>query len=163
MSVCESESTQVSKQVSYGDHASDLDDVIESEYLPTSFKSYNHIFLACYDIESLEKPKLEQRSTFTFVEAKLNVLSIGVSTNLPLSDKFFVRKSSDGQAAIEMVQDFVNYLDHVQEVLESQIPNEIHDAIAIIESDIEKSRFGITSTNETNVDQFFCSPSIWLQ
>ena len=127
----------VSKQVCYGDKSNDFDELVEAGYLSDEFRSFYHNYLAVYDIETIEN--IQSSST---AEAKLDLLSIAVSTNLPnQQDKFFCRKTSAVEDTHSIVVEFLDYLEELQAVLEETIPEEISDAILILEEEIESEKF----------------------
>ena len=137
ITTCDPEMKVVSKQDCYGGKSNDFDELVEAGYLSDEYRSFNHNYLAVYDIETIEN--IQSSST---VEAKLELLSIAVSTNLPnQQDKFFCRKTNDSEDAHSIVVEFLDYLEELQAVLEETIPEEISDAILILEEEIEAEKF----------------------
>ena len=136
---CDPEMKVVAKQVCFGKKTNDFDEIVEAGYLTEEFRHYRHNFLAVYDIETFERESTEKLSN---VEAKLDLLSLAVSTNIPgQQDRFFCRKSSDPDDAYSIVVQFLEYLEELQTILEETIPEEIADAISILEEEIQEEKF----------------------
>ena len=102
--------------------------------LPEEFLDYRQKYFVTWDIESLEeKPGPDGDS---IVEALQNVVSISVSSNLPVEDQYFVRKSSDPAAAVELIKSFIDHLFKLEEKFQELIPQEIKQAISTLNEEI---------------------------
>ena len=56
------------------------------------------------------------------------VISIGASSSLPVSDKYFARKSSAPEHSTELVAEFLDWLFEVEKIYRTTVPGEILDA-----------------------------------
>ena len=123
----------------YGGDQSPLEMAVEMGLLPEQFKNYRQKYFVTWDIESLEqKPDVHED---TIVEALQNVVSISVSSNLPVEDQYFVRSSSEPVAATELIKQFIDHLFKLEEKLQEMIPPEIAQAIAKLEELIISRKF----------------------
>ena len=126
-------------QKCYGGAESPLELAVAMKLLPEEFLDYRQKYFVTWDIESLEeKPGPDGDS---IVEALQNVVSISVSSNLPVEDQYFVRKSSESTAAVELIKSFIDHLFKLEEKFQELIPQEIKQAISTLNEKIFSSQF----------------------
>ena len=140
------------KQKSFGENKSHLERAVELGYLPEKLKDFRLKFISVFDIETMEINSRKEISTRTLIEAQHKLLSLAVSTNIPMKpDKFFCRTSSEPEAEQDLVNRFVEYLGDLHSALADQIPSEIQDAIDKLETDLAALRFGSKKLELTNL------------
>ena len=83
--------------------------------LPEEFLNYRQKYFVTWDIESLEEKPGPHEDTI--VEALQNVVSISVSSNLPVEDQYFVRSSSEPIAAAELIKNFIDHLFKLEDIM----------------------------------------------
>ena len=129
-STCQSEPVVKSKEKVYGLSRTILDDLADQNMIPDSLRNYHHSYLATFDIETLEQPVEERRTDLLTTNSHHNLVSIGVSTNIPgFTDRWFCRRSSDEKDGTKCVNLFVKYLQTLQSALEQLLPVELLAAI----------------------------------
>ena len=119
-----------------------LEFAISLGYLPASFKDYRHTHIVAWDIEALETkgPIVED----SIVEALQNIVSVSVASNLPVSNVYFVRETSEPQASVALVKSFLDHLFKLEEIHTQLIPDEIDQAIIQLNSDVFTNKFSKT-------------------
>ena len=144
----------------YGGAQSPLESAVAMELLPEKFSNFRQKYFVTWNIESLEqKPAIHEES---IVEALQNVVSISVSSNLPVDDQYFVRRSSEPEAATELIKNFIDHLFKLEEIFQELIPTEISEAIAKLNEMIISTNFSKTQLREksilTYLKQFYTLP-----
>ena len=136
-------------QKCYGGAESPLELAVAMKLLPEEFLNYRQKYFVTWDIESLEeKPGPNDDS---IVEALQNVVSISISSNLPVEDQYFVRKSSEPAAGVELIKNFIDHLFKLEEKFLELIPQEISQAIATLNERIISSQFSKTQLKQKSV------------
>ena len=131
---CLSEPIIKTKRKVYGLSRTMLDNLVDERILPENFRDFSHNYLATFDIETLQQSVNKKRTDFLTTEAHHNIVSIGVSTNIPgYGDRWFCRRSSDEVDGTKCVALFLKYLQRLQTALEELIPQEIIAAIEQLE------------------------------
>ena len=102
----------ICKEKAYGDDKSVPRSMVEEGYAPESLLNYRDFHLATWDIETFEeKTFLEIPENGLVAEADLRLLSIAVGSNIPgFEPKCWVRRSSEPEAAQEILESFVEEL-----------------------------------------------------
>ena len=98
----------------------------DEEFLPPEALDFRKSYIVCYDIESLENK--ENISSLRNVVGIHQIISIAVSTNRGHS-KCFIRADSSHQAALDLIQNFLEYLDVIGKDYELTIPDYFHTCI----------------------------------
>ena len=127
---CTDEQLTVDQQVKYGIDVTPIKKLFEMGYLPEEALEFRKTFFTCYDCETLEDKT--GISDLKNVEAIHRVVSIAVSTNRGHS-RCFVRKNSTHEAAVEMFDDFLKFLDEINADHDDEIPQYFHEAIERLE------------------------------
>ena len=119
---CASETKIVAKQQFYGKEDTTFDNwsISSSFFTNPSFK------FATFDIETYEMES-------PLAEAKLVILSIGLTTNMGDRSFYFERKSSSAEHGQEMVNDFMDKLEEMATFYLSEIGPEIDEELEKIE------------------------------
>ena len=154
--------------MSYGENYSQLKQLIGRGYLPSTFENFRQIYLACWDIETLETKQDLHSDTSIQIEALHSVVSIryctvhkyfltlfSVSSNLPgCGTEFFCRKSSEPEAAVELISEFLNHLWSLEQIYHDLIPCEITDAMGSLKQKIITEKFSKSQTVEKRLMAF---------
>ena len=113
----------------YGDNSSKAKEIVEDGFAPEEFINFRDFFLAVWDIETFEeKTYLPPVEHGMVAEADLKLLSIGLGSNLPgFKPKCWVRKSSDPDAADEIIKQFVHELFRLQKQRRALLPDYVKD------------------------------------
>ena len=112
---------------------------IKNGFLPETFLNYRQKYLVTWDIESLEqKPSILEPER---IEAFQNICSVSISSNLPVEDQYFVRESSEPEAASNLVTSFMDHLFKLEENYQEQLPKEIFEAIGKLDVSITSHQF----------------------
>ena len=117
--------------MAYGKDETPIKRLIDMGLLPPEASSFRKDFFTCYDIESLENK--ENISSLRNVVGIHQIISIAVSTNRGHS-KCFIRADSSHQAALDLIQNFLAYLDVIGQDYELTIPDYFHTCIEKLES-----------------------------
>ena len=99
-----------------------------------------------FDIETLEEQPAEEDD----VEGILRIASIGFASNLPASNRFFIRKNSHPSAAINLMEDFLSHCFEVEKQFNSQIPEDIKMALKDLD-ETAKTKFSTERTQKQNM------------
>ena len=119
---CSDEQKVKSKQTSYGSGKSIMDEIVDSEYLPESFRAYQNTTLATFDIETGQ------------VGDALKTISIAVGSTLD-SVQYFERESSAPEDYQKLVNEFMDYLKDL--CTKVQVPVEISVAMEKLDTEIK--------------------------
>ena len=109
------------------------------------FRSFRQKRLATWDIETLEKKSERDNaneSVATVTNAIHKAVSIGVSSNIPVfENRFICRESSRKEDGEDMVSDFLDHLFDMADTLQTLIPQEIVQAAARLNEELEGQKF----------------------
>jgi len=122
------------KQRGYGGSDKVIQEMIQCEILPKEAIHFENKYLATWDIETMEQTyDICQPSRGTVTEAKLNLLSLAVGSNIPGSKaKCWIRRNSDAMEELRLIKNFVAELDKIWSLKQKNIPPYIYDAYDII-------------------------------
>ena len=129
LTCCDVQST-VEKQDHYGDDKTVIHRLVKLGHLPSSALNFRKSFITSYDIESLED--ITACEDIRNVEAVHRLCSIALSTNRGHS-RCFVRSDSSHEAAVQMIDAFLCFLDEINVEHELEIPNYFHECISKLE------------------------------
>ena len=104
---CSSETLIKAEQVPYGKPQILIDELISNGILSEDVKDFYMKHFVVYDIEVVQVKNEE--------ETKLNPISIGVASTFS-EDRYFERKSSLPNDGDKMINDFMNYLLHLNAI-----------------------------------------------
>ena len=88
------------------------------------------------------------------VEALQNICSVSIASNLPTPDEYFVRQSSNPQAASDLVNNFLDHLFELEKIYSTLIPEEINYAISELRSDITSDKFSKSQCRQHSILNF---------
>ena len=117
---CTDIQTIVEQQVAYGTDQTPILRLIELKLLPMEALSFRKTFFTTYDIESLENS--ENISELKNVVGIQQIVSIAVSTNQNHS-RCFIREDSTHESAINLMNSFLEYLEHINDIYNQTIPS----------------------------------------
>ena len=123
-----------------------LKNAITSGLLPESFVNYRQMNIGVFDIETLEEQPPEEDD----VEGVLRIASIGFASNLPASNRFFVRKNSHSSSALHLMEEFLDHCFQVEKQFNSQIPEDIKMALKDLD-ETAKTKFSTERTQKQNM------------
>ena len=113
--------------------------------LPDCLRGFRQKYLVAWDIEALETiPDGDIQQ----VEAFQNICSVAVSSNLPVEDKYFERKSSDPADAYKLVEAFLDHLFDLEAAYQQLVPSEFADAISKLDAMITSHHFSKKQARE---------------
>ena len=127
---CTDQQAITSQLVHYGDDKTVIKRLVDLNHLPHEALSFRKTFFTTYDIEALED--LVAAEEMKNVEAIHRIVSIAVSTNHGHS-RCFVRQDSSHEAAMQMIEKFLSYLDEINDDHINELPNYFHQAIEKME------------------------------
>ena len=99
----------------------------------------------CYDIETLES-----EHDADDIDALLKTCSIGFASNIPNTDRFFVRRSSHPVAGSDVVEEFLSHLFSVETQYYESIPDEIKLALEQLDERVQ-TKFSTERTEIQNL------------
>ena len=130
----------ICKEKMYGDDTSIPQKMVDDGYAPHGLLEYKDFYLATWDLETLEeKTHLEIPENGLVAEADLRLVSIAVGSNIPgFVPKCWVRKSSEPEAAKEIIEKFVATLLKLRKEKQKLLPPYLVEVEnKIIEREIE--------------------------
>ena len=104
---------------------------IEYGMIPEDLADYRQENFCVFDLETAERES--KLDTEMEVNGVHKVISIGVSSSLPIESKYFERLSSAPIHSTELVADFLDYLFEAEKIYRSTIPKAILDAFSDID------------------------------
>ena len=129
----------------YGILTNTLENAIDFGLLPKSFKDYRQMKFGCFDCETLES-----EHDADDIDGVLKICSLGFASNLPNTDRFFVRTSSFPKAGCLVIQEFIDHLFSVESQYYTSIPEEIKDALTDLDERV-KTKFSSERTEIQNL------------
>ena len=96
--------------------------------IPEDLVDYRQENFCVFDLETAEREST--LDTEMEVSGVHKVISIGVSSSLPVESKYFERKSSAPVHSTELVAEFLNYLFEDEKIYRTTIPEAILDAFS---------------------------------
>ena len=134
--VCEKISTQIieSQLRAYGDGQNVIEQLVIMGYLPEDARQYRISHFTCYDIESLETPLNHKKGEKTMINAVHKLLSIALGST-STTPKCYVRKDDTHEAAVEMIELFLDELEYISECYDKTVPSYFGDAIDCLDED----------------------------
>ena len=144
-------------KVRFGEPKNAIAQLIERGFLPESFRNFQQVYKATWDIETFERKherdnESECVETATVTDAILRPVSIGVSSNMPgFENRFFCRQSSSLEDGDEMVHEFMDYLFKMAEKLQTLIPKEITEAAEKLTTELEGQGFSKTACEDRDM------------
>ena len=108
--------------------------------------NYRQMNIGVFDIETLEEQPPEEDE----VEGILRIASIGFASNLPASNRFFIRKNSHPSSALMLLEEFLNHCFEVEKQYCSQIPEDIKMALKGLD-ETAKTKFSTGRTEFQNI------------
>ena len=147
-----SDQTEIhSKSRSYGQPNNSLAMAIDHGILPVHFRDFRQKYLSTFDLETLEQ---DPESFVEGQQAVHKVASIALASNLPgISDRFFIRDSSDPEDGQSMVDQFLDALFEMEQKYQEMIPDEIHQAFHSL-ADVEEDVFNVDRTQKQQLKRF---------
>ena len=127
---CTDQQVMTSQLVHYGDDKTVIKRLVDLNHLPQEALNFRKTFVTAYDIEALED--LVAAEEMKNVEAIHRIVSIAVSTNQGHS-RCFVRQDSSHEAAMQMIEKFLSYLDEINIDHNNALPNYFYHAIEKLE------------------------------
>ena len=106
---------------------------IEYGMIPEDLADYRQENFCVFDLETAEREST--LDTEMEVNGVHKIISIGVSSSLPIESKYFERKSSAPVHSTELVAEFLDYLFEAEKVYHNTIPEEILDAFSEIDDE----------------------------
>lgn len=129
----------------YGKLSNNLSSAIDLGLLPKSFANYRQTRFGVFSSETLESEHEADD-----VDGVLKICSIGYASNLPNTDRFFVRTSSAPKAGSIVVSEFLDHLFQCEEQFYASIPKEIKNALDHLDERIE-TKFSSERTEIQNL------------
>ena len=151
---CTDEATVTSKQTCYGEPKSLMKEIVSYGLLDKSYLEYRQEFFATYDLETLEQKSVDFQNSGTVTEAFLGLASIAVATNLTdisdetFPDQCYVKADDSNQSAQDICDQFLDHLFFLADVYQDTIPEEIHEAILILECEQIEEKFSKEKTKK---------------
>ena len=128
--ICTDQQAITNQLVHYGDDKTIVKRLVDLNHLPQESLNFRKTFITTYDIEALED--LSAAEGMKNVEAIHRIVSIACSTNKGHS-RCFVRQDSSNEAAMQMIEKFLSYLDEINVDHNNELPNYFHHAVEKME------------------------------
>ena len=101
---------------------------VEYGMIPEELKNFRQENFVVFYLESTETEM--PLNTSMDIDGVHKVVSIGVSSSLPVQDQYFVRKSSSPQHSTELVAEFLDFLFETEKIYRETVPKVILDAVS---------------------------------
>ena len=101
-----------------------MDEIVDMEYLPESYRTFRNTNIATFDIETVQ------------IGESVKTISIAVGSNLD-DVHYFERKSSESEDYQKLVNEFMAYILELQELID--LPTEIKEAMTKMDEQIQNN------------------------
>ena len=128
--ICTDQQITVEQQVEYGIDKTTIKKLYDLGFLPEEALEFRKTFFTTFDCESLES--FEGVEDMKNVIAIHKIVSVAVSTNRGHS-RCFVRENSRHESAVQIFEDFLDFLEEINLEYEMELPDYFQTAIDHLE------------------------------